>query len=92
MRHRTRVKLVPQYPKNPIHCKALHGLSTSASATKRPCDSSPCKNQNKVFEAEQRPGPADSSRFLSWRQLLFDREEAYRNPSQSLEEAYPAYY
>jgi hypothetical protein len=54
--------------------------------------SSPCKNQNKVFEAEQRPGPADSSRLLSWRQLLFDREEAYRNPSQSLEEAYPAYY
>ncbi len=48
--------------------------------------------QNKIFEAEQKQTAADSARLTSWRQILFDREEAYRSFSESLEKRYPAYH
>ncbi len=48
--------------------------------------------QNKIFEAEQQPSASDSLRLIEWRQILFDREEAYRSLTKSLEKQYADYY
>jgi CHAT domain-containing protein len=49
--------------------------------------------QNKIFEAEQAQSVKDtSSRLAEWRQILFDREEAYRKLNEELEKNYPSYY
>jgi CHAT domain-containing protein len=48
--------------------------------------------QNKIFEAEKSPSAEDIARLADWRQILFDREEAYRSLNKALEERYPTYH
>ncbi len=48
--------------------------------------------QRKIFEGEHARPQVDSSRLESWKQILFDLEEAYRQLSQRLEKDFPEYF
>ncbi len=48
--------------------------------------------KNKIFELQQAQSEKDKSQLSNFRQILFDREEAYRMLIKQLETDYPAYY